>query len=703
MKSSEDVRKQFEEHQRISRHGLRNQYRHVQECQAFYSGDYMNYRDEYQFGLGSSRRIKEVQFNRVKPYVNSIVGFAVQQRRKPDYQARMEDRQEQIVYTEYLNGYSDYIRENNNSDQIETKQDLDLIIGGIGFTDTAITLKAGTPTRDPSGEIITERVEPSEVGWDPTAVEPNITDSRWIYRVKEYDVQEAVDLFDADEEEFEYISNEDNIYNYEYNPFGGIQDKIGFEWADSQRRMARVYFYQWFDVESFYRVENPLLRNNNMELSLALVSALSQVERDEQDELFMFDPTAETLVLTKENRNQVRGIFESFEIPFNPVKEKRKVYYTAIISGKKVFSRFKSPSQQGFTIKAKTGDRDEVNNIWTGIVASLRDPQRYYNKSLTELMIIIANNSRGGVIYEEDAVDNVQEFENSWSRTDGAVRVNPGALSGGKIKPKADPHMPNGYEQIIQVTDQSMGQVTGIDESFFGVVSGGNETAMLQRQRIKQATTTLACYFDSIGLYAKEQARMMLSYMRMLADSSQGQLFRTSDENDDIVFERVSSEFFADEYDVVIGEAPETPIQKEYYTQTLISMAQSMQAIGDQRYVQLYAAAVKYMPIPNRDKQSIIQIMVGEQPVDPAMVQQMQMRLQQLESQGAQLQADKLMADIQKVRADTRKSLVDGEKTLADKEKTIAETEETYEDVEKKSIENDLMELKDPDDVDVVV
>jgi len=696
MISDKDLVKQFQKHYGISKSGCKNQWRHIQECQAFYAGDYMNYKEEYAFGRGSSRRVKEVQFNRVKPYVNSMVGFAAQMRRKPDYQAAMENLEEQQALTDYLNGYSDYIRDNCNAVHMETLQDKDLFIGGIGITDTAITLKMGEATRTPSGEILEDRVDPLHAGWDPSASMPNKLDSKWVYRAKDYDTEEAMELLDAEEEDFEFVNPDDDVNNFEFNPYGGIQDKIGFEYADSNRQQVRVYFYQWYGIEKFYRAQNPLLKTKSPEVFEALVRALESVGRETEDEMFMFDPTAEMLIITKSKRSQVKGIFDAFNIPFNPITDKRRVYYTAALSGDKVFQKYKSVSQQGFSLKFKTGDYDSKNKIHTGVVASMRDPQRYYNKSLTELLLIIASNARGGVMYEESAVDNIQEFEASWAMFNSATRVADGAISGGKIQPKALPHLNTGYEGIVQESSQALSKVTGVDDSFFGAIAGGNETAMLQRQRIKQATTTLACYFDAIELYTKEQARMMLSFMRLLAESSEGQMFRTFDPNGKAVFERISLDYFVDEYVITIGEMPETPAQKEYYTQTLIQMGQSMQTIGDPRYTQMYAAAVDHMPLPERDKNKIKQILVGEQQIDPQLVKQMQEKIQQLEGEQSQLISSKMMADIQKTNADTQEKIVSAQKKAA-------EIEGVGEDTEKKAIENDIMAAKNYRDVNVTI
>lgn len=668
MKDKKEVLRKFRESYDITRAGLRKQYQHIDECEAFYAGDYMNYRDDYAFGRGASRRIKEVSFNCVQPYVNSIVGFAAQNRRKPDYRAREQDSQEQRMRSDYINGASDFVRERTNADNEETRQDRDLIVGGVGVTDTTITLEDGSATRDPNGEIIVERVKATEVGWDPLSEKPGLLDSRWVYRVKEYDVEEAENLFNADEDDFEFISIDDeDINDYHFNPYGGIQDKIGYEYADSKRKLARVYFYQWFDIEPFYRLENPLIKKYDPTLEVAL----SSIQSGENEEMFSFDPKAMMLVVTKENKKEVKEIFDLFEIPFNPIISKRKVYYTAIISGNRVFDVFRSVSQQGFSLKFKTGNRDEKNHIWTGIVASMRDPQRYYNKSLTEMMLIIANNSRGGVLYESDAIPNIREFEAKWAMSNAAVEVNDGALSGGKIQPKATAHMPSGYENILSISSESVGKVTGVDESFFGAVAGGNETAMLQRQRIKRATVVLSCYMDSISLYGKEQAELMLSFIRLLADSSEGAVFTMSAETGEPVQEVLAPDFFSDAYDIVIGEEPEDPVQKEFMFNHLSQAALAMLSTGNPGWSQIYLQAVEQLPITNRAKSKIREALQDNR-VDPAIVERLQQQVQELTGQAAQVQIAGKIADIKKTQAEAAKVSADAQQSIAAAQEKVA-------------------------------
>lgn len=113
-----------------------------------------------------------------------------------------------------------------------------------------------------------------------------------------------------------------------------------------------------------------------------------------------------------------------------------------------------------------------------------------------------------------------------------------------------------------------------------------------------------------------------------------------------------------------------------------------MQAIGDKRYLQMYAAAVKYMPIPNREKNQITEILIGSRQFTEEQVQQiiqpLQAQLQAFQSRGAQVQLSDAIADINKKNAETQK-------ISEDIRKTEAETQKTYEEAEQKSLENDAL------------
>lgn len=634
----------------------------------------MDYRDQIQFqsGDGSKKRAM-VKFNKIKPYVNAIKGFMAQNRQKPTFIARMLDNPLSGMYSKYANSLHEYVRDNANSDHFETQQDGDMLICGYGAIETAMSFGDGMSSTSPNGEIIQGRIDPNLLGFDPQARHINILDARWIYYPRQYALEDAIDMFsDSKEDDFEAAESDQNE-SYSFNPNGGIYDKIayGYEYSDAEKKTVNVYFYQWYEVQEFYRAENPLFTLANPQ-SVQLVQLHLDMIAQENDD---FNPRSEILDFDGSVKKQLDEMLGEF-IDAKPYK--KKVFYTAIISGEKCFNCYKSLSQQGFSIKVKTsGDFDERKKIWTGVVNSLKEPTLYYNKALTELMFIIGSNSKGGVLIEEDAVEDIGEFEAKYAKTDGVVVVNKGALTAGKIQPKATPQQPTGYDQIVAMADGAINDVSGIDRTFLGSSENRQETALLQRRRIKQITASLACYMDAVTLYQKETAKLMLDYIRIFADNNSGMLVPIIGEDGRRVFMALSAEKLADDYDISVQESPQTPDEKLEFAQILSDLGDKLLQVGDPTGKMIYGVALKYMPIDEEDKLKIQQILNPQkQDIDPNYVKQLEDQLKSIQSEASQAAIQKLLSEININQAKVDQIRVQTQKDAATTAKTLEETQQ---------------------------
>lgn len=627
-----DLAQQFKRHKGVSERYLQKQYDNTKNCQEFYAGDFMSYRDIIQFEVGATRKRAMVQFNKIKPYVSAVKGFMAQNRRKAKYSARVQSQMQEL-YSLYANSYAEYIRENANADQIETQQDGDMLICGYGAIETALTYGIGGATRDPNGEVIMGRIEPDTVGWDPYAKSPNLLDARWVYYSKIYGLKDAIELFDANPEDFEFTSPESEG-GYSFFVRGGKYDKIkeiGPEWANAEEETVKVYFYQWMEYETFYRADNPLLKLTNPAAQMLARAQLERIANEtEQDDMFSLDPASPIISFGQDAMPKLKEAFGEF---LEPYEFKRKVYKSAVISGNHVFTEYKNVSQQGFTVKFKTGDYDASNKIWVGMVNSMMEPALYYNKALTELMFIIGANSKGGVMYETGSIEDIKTFEANYAKTDANVEVADGAITMGRIKPKREAFQPTGLESIIQVADGSLNDVNGIDKSFLGSSENKQETGLLQRRRIRQVVSALACYFDSITLYQKEQARLLLDFMRIHAENNDGRLFRAMGVDGKEEFLQISADKFVAEYDVTIQEAPQTQEDRQEFASTLTGIADKLLSLGDPTGKAVLAISLKYLPLDPNDVLRLTELLVPQQQgIDPQYVQQLEQQLQALMS-----------------------------------------------------------------------
>ncbi|CAB4214499.1 hypothetical protein UFOVP1454_45 [uncultured Caudovirales phage] len=692
--------KQWENHKEISDAPLSNQHDEARNDHAFHAGDKMAYVASVNDKSSKSKSSKSmVVFNKVKPYIDAVTGFMVQLRRKPEYLARITDNQQQQELSSYLNALSDYARAIANLDQLETRQDREMLITGYGAIDTNVVYE-----RNPDGEVRAENVEFDDIFWDPQAREPNLLDARWVHRRKKFSKEEAERRYPAVKPE-DFEGYKEGEGSYDYNPQGGLYDKISIGSGEKEEDLVEIYCYQWWELQTYYRSKNPLFEIDDpyvadqlgrlMELMRSKREAT--VDKDVVEDYFEFDPFAEYLVMTPQIRTDMEAAFKRFNIDVEYQEYQKRVYYTAMITGDTILAKYKSPDQRGFTIKFKTGDYDYENQRWFGMVAALKQPARYANKALTEMLYVIASNSKGGVMYEESAVENPAKFEQQWATTKAAIQVNDGALAGGKIQPKAQASLPNGYENIYTISTQSLGEVTGINKEFLGNSNNTQVSGLLESQRINQVVSTLACYFDSIASYQKEHAQLMITYIRILAENSEGRLVKIIGADGAVKFDVITSKKLADEYDVDISESPTTATQRQETTQMMITMADKLAALG----MNIYPVAVQYLPIKQADKQKLLEILTPAAPDPQAQAQKQAMDQLAMDAQAAQIAWTK--GETIYKHAQIAKIVAEEPQVKAATDKTRAETLKILADGEQKHIENDVIKASPMQNVNISI
>jgi hypothetical protein len=681
-----------------SKKNLGAQRNNTKACFAFYDADSSEYKDYIQFNSTDGKRKRaEVVFNQIKNSVDAVSGFMAQNRRQAKFIARIPQQPAQSLYSKYMNALYEYVRENTNSDHLESAQDADMLKCGYGAIETDLSYIIGNSTTNPYGEITKIKLDPDQVGWDAKAKSPNLLDARYCYYWIEYPLKDALELFDgSSQDDFESVSPEDES-GFSYNPYGGVYDRIkelnSVEWASKSEETVRVYNHQWFTYETFYRAQNPVFLTDDpamaqfMTMKLELIAEESRKNMAEglvYDDMFTLDPTAQEIVFDEKMKSKIMAEFGDY---IDPISFKRKVFYTAVYSGSHVFTWFKSISQQGFSVKFKTGVYNKTKKIWVGMINSMMEPQKYYNKYLTELMFIIAANSKGGVMVEEDAVSDIAEFEKNYARTDAVIQVRSGSLAQGKIQPKASPQIPSGVETLIQLSEQAINK-NGVDPAFMGSVERQDQSGILYKRRIRQVISRFANYFDAVTLYQKEDARLCADLIRVWVQNNAGEFVRITGEDGAEEFVQLNESAMVSEYDVSIQEAPQTPEDKQETASLLGQYGDKFLAVGDVRSAkEFFVESLSFLGIDGDVKTRLVSVLKSETVSAEEfqqLQQQMQAMQQQFQGELAQLQNAKMQSDIEKTQADTQK-------TLADVQKVSAEVAKTLEQAASEGLQNDLL------------
>lgn len=549
-----------------------------------------------------------ISINRVKPVIQSIVGFEIQNRLNVKYIPRLND-DEQNGFNDVLNNAVKYIEQKTDADLEYTLAFQDMLICGVGATDTLMDYSK--PPYD--GEFKVERVMPAFLFWDPAARRKNKMDSDYVVRLK--------------------VVNRDIIrqeYGVEY--FNDIYSSAldarileFFQAVLAVKQLGVVYEYQWRKKKPFYQVANPFRELDPAQL--AVESGIMTMDGVDEfvtmldatmafyAEKYNFNPKLDqTFAITeKGDYSQFREAMKFFGIKVTNAKQYRYQYYRAIITGNNVVSKAENYSQDGFSIKFMTGDFSELTQYDYGLLRSCKAPQRLLNQAISDYQGYLNTIPKGGVNIERDAVSDIQGFLDTYTKAKQVTIFEPGALSGGKVMPKVAPPLPQGMLEMIQYADAQIMSVCGVTPELMGMMNTKEQNSSYMRQQIKQGLTTLSTYFDARRSYLQEQARLYIDCVRVLAENNEGRLIHNvlGEVNEQYV--PLLRDNIAAEYDVVIEEMPMSPDQKEDTFLKLLEMQNVM--LNKPNPVDLMPLILEYAPF----EQSVVkELKAMIQPPPPA-------------------------------------------------------------------------------------
>ena len=483
----------------------------TRESYSFVAGDQYEEKDR--------ARLKELMrpclsFNRIGPVIDSVSGMEVNNRQEVRYIPRtMGD----AAVNEQLTGGAAWIRDECDAEDEESDAFIDLLIGGMGWTETRIEYET-----DPDGMIRIERIDPFEMYWDPSARRRNLDDARYVIRVREMDIADAKAMFpDADE-----ASLHASWANVTDTDGKAIDRELARNYESEgtsqlpRKGRVRIAECQWWELEPFWRVIDP---------TTGQIAELSEADYKKL----------------------------STKVTLESVKQQRRVYKRAFI-GTKVIEEGPAPCEGHFTYRCMTGKRDRNKGDWYGLVRSMKDPQRYANKLMSSALHIMSTSGKG-IMAEAGAVDDVRQFEEDWAHPDKTVWLADGAIAQGRIMPKPGSQIPPGLPDLLMQSISAIRDVSGVNLEMLGMADR-QQAGVLEAQRKQSAMTVLATMFDSLRRYRKEQGRVLLYFIKKYMND--GRLMRiTQDEGKG--YQPFKLDDSTIKYDVIVDQSATSPNQKE--------------------------------------------------------------------------------------------------------------------------------------------
>ena len=567
--------------------------RRITECRGWCNQWHIKARDEFDFVAGHQwlpedenllrqQNRPHTTFNYSEKMIDAVAGAEVSNRQEVVYEPRgMIDSPLAELWTNAAR----WVRDECHADDEESDAFRDCLISGMGWTSTRMDY-----SEDPDGRIVISRIDPIDMYWDPSAVKPGLADRRYDIQVVWMDNRDILKRWPD--------AMPVQTYNLDSGATGiiihGFRYQLGVE-DDAEKRLdqSAIWHYECMEMEPYWRV----------------AAGQSMVEVEDED------------------FGKMKAELDRLGMKY--VKAYKKVYYRGFLNDHTVLEWGKSACQHGFTRNCITGKRDRNKNTWYGLTRVMKDPQRWANKWLSQIMNIINLNAKGGLMAEAGAFQDPRRAEEEWSDPGSIVHLNEGGIE--KIKEKTMTSYPQGLDRLMEFALNSLPQVTGINLEALGLANR-DQANVLEQSRKQAAYGLLAPIFDSLRRYRKTQGKVMLYFIREFI--SDGRLIKINGVGSAryIPLTKVPD---AIEFDIIVDDAPTAPDIKDRTWNTLMQLVPALVKEG----VPIPPDLLSFAPLPqdliNKWQQFMLQHQ--NQQINPQMVQQMQQQMQQLSQTNQQL------------------------------------------------------------------
>lgn len=545
-----------------------------------------------------------VTFNRTGVVIDSVSGYEINNRQDIAYLPRETDDAGPVqVETEAAK----YYRQNCDAEDEESDSFVDLLTCGYGWVEHRMDFE-----EDPDGMMKVERIDGLEMGYDPSATKRNISDRRWDIRGKWWDIAVAKATFPKADFTSGNIAGDDDALDgsspsiREEQPF--YRDTGAGQQSDRRRDKVFILEHTWFEREPYMRAINP------------------QTGKLEDAKPETVDALNERLVTSGQPK-------------MKSVRSTRKKFKRAFVFGKDTIDGPEdAPCPHRFHYQAMTGKRDRNKNVFFGLVRSMKDPQEWANKFMSQTMHMINSNAKGGLIHDKGAFENPADIEKRMAKPGWRLEKNQG-YEADFVPPTP---IPNNIFQLMTFAIGSLRDTTGVNLELLGLTDR-DQPGILEHSRKQSAMAILAPFFDAMRRYHKEAGRLTLYFIKEFM--SDGRKIRIVSQGQRQFVPLTNVQDFT-KYDVVVDQSPTSPNSMEATWAVLGPMLPNLLKMG----LPIPPDIVDYIPgLPADLKETWKKMLVQAKQPNP-----MAEMAQQLELKGKAAEVSKTEAEAAKVGAEAQ-------------------------------------------------
>ena len=284
-----------------------------------------------------------------------------------------------------------------------------------------------------------------------------------------------------------------------------------------------------------------------------------------------------------------------------------------------------------------------------GVIRGLRDIQEDINKRASKALYILSTNK---VIMDEGAVRDIEEFRREWARPDAVVEKVPGK----QLIPNAERDLAAAHLELMSRNISMIQSVSGVTDELLGRTTNATSGRAIEARQLQGSLTT-AKLFDNLRFAVQTQGEKQLSLIEQYF--TEEKQFRITNDRGTPEYITVNTGLPEDDItrtkaDFVISEGEWRASMRQAQAEQLLEMLTRM---PPQIAITLLDLVVEMMDVPNRDELvSRIRKINGQRDPDageptPEEIQAMQAQQQQAAMQQALIEAE-LQAKLAKAGVD---------------------------------------------------
>ena len=554
-----------------------------------------------------TQRRAALTFDRTRPIIDSVAGSEITNRYMPKFLPRETELESgDPIVSESLSELFRWVRGIANTEHHESQAFRSCVICGIGVTETTMNYDIS-----PDGAIYVRRVPIWEMGWDPSSMDQNMADARYIIRDRWVPEEEVASLFGVGSVKKVIEAAKQNRGTTSGGGFFGriwtreIDDsrnayieKKGRRYYDKRHASIRLWEMQRKEKRYMTRIMiPPALSGTNKpeELFTKRGKETDDALQALNEQAGAWNREMETLQASNPNAPVQPAVVDWVEE--YPVVTVHRSFHT----GAETLKDEELPVSN-FTYQFLTCFEDwseDERRYFFGLMRPMRDPQEYANKFFSQAVHVWSSNPKGALLYEEGLFEDVEVAKDQYASPTGMIPVRAGKLSNSKKDPYVQLRSNVSLTGIHELLGHAMGSIpmsAGINESYF--VGGAGDLRRTAASSIdavqRQNLVTISQPFDALRMYKKTQALLTLQFIEKYLDPMQ--IIKVIGEDDAPLVEVIAAGELTKQYDVIVEESPTSQDkQMEVFSKLMETnfLPQLMQ-----QNIAIPPSVAKYFPFP---------------------------------------------------------------------------------------------------------